>query len=84
MYRCYNCVLVAQWGSILRFGVMRGALFPCHPYVVHIGVVVLVGTHSEVAQGNILEYPPYGMSWRSSDLASLHLEVVALVEWQSC
>ena len=49
-----------------------------------IGVVVLVGTHSEVAQGKILEYPPYGMSWGSSDLASLHLEVVALVEWQSC
>ena len=49
-----------------------------------IGVIVLVGTHSEAAQGKIIEYPPYGMAWGSSDLASLHLEVVALVEWQSC
>ena len=84
MCRCYTCVIVAQWGSIFRFGVLIGAYVPCHPYAVRIGVVFLVGTHSEVAQGNILEYPPYGMSWGSSDLASLHLEVVALVEWQSC
>ena len=49
-----------------------------------IGVVVLVGTHSEVAQGKILEYPPYEMAWESSALASLNLEVVAVVEWHSC
>ena len=31
MIRCYTCVFVAQWVSILSFCVMQGALVPCHP-----------------------------------------------------
>ena len=82
MYRCYNCVLVAQWGSILRFGVMRRALVPCHLCVVRIRVLVLVGTPSEVAHGPIMEYTPSEMAWGSSSLEPFYLDVVALVEWR--
>ena len=82
MCGCYTCVLVAQWGSILRFGMMRMALVPRHLCVVRIRVLVLVGTPSEVAHGPIIEYTPTDMEWGSSSLAPFYLDVVSLVEWR--
>ena len=77
---CHTCVIVLQWGSILRFGVMRRELVPCHLVRcrVHIGVVVLVDPGS--ASGLFI----FRYAWGSFALAALHLEVVDLVEWWSC
>ena len=51
-------VLVAQWGYIFRFGVLRGALVLCQTFGVCVGVDVLVDLPSEVVQGQLPEYPP--------------------------
>ena len=80
MCGCYNCILVVQWGYPLHFGVLWGALIPCHLCWVCVGVAVLVGLPLEVAQGPLLYYRPLEIAWGSSDLAALYLEVVDTVE----
>ena len=81
---CYTCVLMLQWGSLLRFSVLRGELFSCQPCTVSVGVAVLVDPPLEVAQGRLLEYTLLDMALGAATLAEMHLEVAAISELQTC
>ena len=66
MCGCYTCGVVVKCVSTLCFGVLRGALVPCHPCEVRVGVAVFVSPLSEVAQVPLIEYTSLEILWGAS------------------